>query len=357
MILVLLLAAVIWGVGILMKTPVRQRLILIGALWLAVIAEHLILPAGHPLRVATGGSAQVWLSLGIVAALILAYRAGIGRLRARATPAQASPRASGPFTPAELDRYSRHILLREIGGPGQRALKDASALVIGAGGLGAPVLLYLAAAGVGRIGVIDDDTVDPSNLQRQIIHADSRIGMAKVASAAEAMRALNPFVEVRTWTRRLTPEIAADLFGEHDLILDGSDNFDTRYLANRTAVALGKPLIAAAITQWEGQISLYDPARGGPCFECIFPTRPAPGTVPTCAEAGVVAPLPGVLGSMMALEAVKHLTGAGDTLRGKMLLFDGLHGENRLISLKKRADCPVCGAIRAPDWTATVAAP
>jgi molybdopterin/thiamine biosynthesis adenylyltransferase len=353
MILVLFLAAVIWGIGALMKTQARQRLILIGVLWLVVVVEHLILPEGHPLRVATGGSAQVWLSLGLVAALILGYRAVIGCLRARAAPPSSIVQATtGPFTPAEVERYSRHILLREIGGPGQRALKDASVLVIGAGGLGAPVLLYLAASGVGRIGVMDDDTVDPSNLQRQIIHSDARIGRPKVASAAEAMRALNPFVEVRTYTRRLTPDIAAELFAEYDLILDGSDNFDTRYLCNRAAVAADKPLIAAAITQWEGQISLYDPAHGGPCYECVFPTRPAPGTVPTCAEAGVAAPLPGVLGSMMALEAVKHLTGAGDTLRGRMLLFDGLHGENRLISLRKRADCPVCGAIGGPGWTA-----
>lgn len=360
MLLVLLLAGVIWGTGVLMKTPVRQRLILIAALWLAVIAEHLILPDGHPLRAATGGSAQVWLALGMAAALVLAYRAAIGRLRARADAAQPAPSpaaAKGPFSPAELDRYSRHILLREIGGPGQRALKAASVLVIGAGGLGAPALLYLAAAGVGRIGVIDDDTVDASNLQRQIIHADARLGMAKVASAAEAMRALNPFVEIRTYTRRLTPEIAADLFAEYDLILDGSDNFDTRYLANRTAVALGKPLIAAAITQWEGQISLYHPATGGPCYACVFPTRPAPGTVPTCAEAGVAAPLPGVLGAMMALEAVKHLSGAGETLRGRLMLFDGLHGENRTVTLRRRPDCPVCGAGGAGHSTSPHAAP
>jgi molybdopterin/thiamine biosynthesis adenylyltransferase len=357
MTLVLLLAAVIWGVGWLMKAPVRQRLIMIGILWLAVVAEHLLLPDGHPLRAATGGSAEVWVALGGVAALILTYREAIGRLRARANPPVAPHAASGSFTEAELDRYSRHILLREIGGPGQRALKSSSVLVIGAGGLGAPALLYLAAAGVGRIGVIDDDAVDASNLQRQIIHADARIGQPKTASAAEAMRALNPFVEVRTYTRRLTDEIAAELFAEYDLILDGSDNFDTRYLANRIAIATGKPLIAAAITQWEGQISLYHPAAGGPCYACIFPNRPAPGTVPTCAEAGVASPLPGVLGSMMALEAVKHITGAGETLRGRMLLFDGLHAENRLIALKKRSDCSVCGSIHGADWTAPAAAP
>jgi molybdopterin/thiamine biosynthesis adenylyltransferase len=315
-----------------------------------------VLPEGHPLRLATGGSAQVWLSLGLVAGVIAAYRAGLGRLRQRAVPEPALPAAQA-FRPAELDRYARHILLREIGGPGQRRLKDAKVLVIGAGGLGAPALLYLAASGVGTIGVIDDDLVETSNLQRQVIHTDARIGLPKVQSASEAMRALNPFIELRPYQRRLVAALAAELFAGYDLILDGSDNFDTRYLANRTAVALGKPLIAAAITQWEGQISLYDPARGGPCYDCVFPTRPAPGMVPSCAEAGVAAPLPGVLGSLMALEAVKFLTGAGDGLRGRLMLFDGLHGENRSITLHKRADCAVCGQVQATGWTAAAPAP
>ena len=356
MLFVLGIAAVIWGIGALMKVPRRQRLILIAVLWALVVIEHLVLPEGHPLRLATGGSAQVWLSLGLVAALIAAYRAGLGRLRQRAGPEQAGPQTQA-FRPAELDRYARHIMLREIGGPGQRRLKDAKVLVIGAGGLGAPALLYLAASGVGTIGIIDDDVVETSNLQRQVIHTDARIGLPKVRSASEAMRALNPFIEVRPYQRRLDGTLAADLFADYDLILDGSDNFDTRYLANRTAVALGKPLIAAAITQWEGQISLYDPVRGGPCYECVFPVRPAPGAAPSCAEAGVAAPLPGVLGSLMALEAVKVLTGAGDGLRGRLMLFDGLHGENRSITLRKRADCPVCGQVHASGWTVPAAAP
>jgi molybdopterin/thiamine biosynthesis adenylyltransferase len=360
MLFVLILAGVIWGIGWLMKAPVRLRLVMIALLWVAVVAAHVVLPPGNPLRQATGGSAASWLVLGGVAALIAAYGRALGRLRRRAEPDPAGPTPApdpkAPFTPTELDRYARHILLREIGGPGQRQLKAASVLVIGAGGLGAPALLYLAASGVGRIGVVDDDLVEPSNLQRQIIHADDRIGLPKAQSAAQTMRALNPHIEVRSYTRRLTEEIADALFSDHDLILDGTDNFDTRYLANAVAVRQGKPLIAAAITQWEGQISLYDPARGGPCYACVFPVRPAPGVVPTCAEAGVAAPLPGVLGSMMALEAVKHLTGAGETLRGKMLLFDGLHSENRLIRVNRRADCPICGAEAAGGWTAPDAA-
>ena len=249
----------------------------------------------------------------------------------------------GGFAAGELDRYARHIMLHQIGGAGQRRLKAARVLVIGAGGLGSPALMYLAASGVGTIGVIDDDRVEVSNLQRQIIHTDQRVGMAKVDSAAIAMRGLNPWVVVRPYQQRLTDANAAALFADHDLILDGSDNFDTRYLVNRVAVALGKPLIAAAIAQREGQISLYDPARGGPCYECVFPTRPAPGMVPSCAEAGVVSPLPGVIGALMALEAVKFLTGAGQGLRGRLMLFDGLYGESRVIGVERRDGCAVCG--------------
>jgi molybdopterin/thiamine biosynthesis adenylyltransferase len=349
MVLVLAIAAALWGVGYLMGAPVRLRLGMIGGLYLAVLAEHLVLPAGHSLRLATGGSAQVWASLGGAVALVIGYRAVLRRLRARATPpAPASP-ARGTFSAAELDRYARHIILREIGGPGQKALKSARVLVIGAGGLGSPALLYLAASGVGTIGVIDDDVVDNSNLQRQVIHTDARIGQPKVQSAATAMLALNPFIEVKPYNRRLMPDTAGALFAEYDLILDGSDNFDTRYLVNRQAVAARKPLIAAAITQWEGQVSLYDPARGGPCYECVFPVRPAPGMVPTCAEAGVAAPLPGVIGSMMATEAVKHLTQAGSGLRGRLLIYDALYAETRVIGVKPRADCPVCGGIGRQD--------
>lgn len=356
MLLVLGMMAAVWGIGAWLRTPARQRLTLIGVIWAAVMLEHLLLPDGHPLRLATGGSAQVWLVLGGAVALVLVYRVGIARLRARVTE-PATPVSPGAFRPAELDRYARHILLREIGGPGQRRLKQARVLVIGAGGLGAPALLYLAAAGVGRVSVIDDDVVETSNLQRQIIHTDARLGMPKAQSAVLAMQALNPFIESHSYTRRLTPEIAADLFADHDLILDGSDNFDTRELVNRVAVAQGKPLIAAALTQWEGQISLYDPAAGGPCYACVFPQRPAPGLVPTCAEAGVAGPLPGVLGAMMALEAVKAITDAGETLRGRLLLFDGLHGESRSISVQRRKDCAVCGDLRLGGWTAPVPAP
>jgi molybdopterin/thiamine biosynthesis adenylyltransferase len=350
--MVLVMAAVLWGVGHLMGAPLRARLSMLGALYAGVLLVQLTLPEGNQLRVATGGSPAPWLILGGVVALVGGYTVGLGRLHARAAASSDPSGASQPgrFSATELDRYARHIMLREVGGPGQRKLKDARVLVIGAGGLGSPVLLYLAAAGVGTIGVIDEDTVDNSNLQRQVIHTDARIGMPKVFSAQQAVEALNPFVTLRPYHRRLTEDIAAELFSDYDLILDGTDNFDTRYLANRTAVATGKPLITAAITQWEGQISLYDPARGGPCFECVFPERPAPGLVPSCAEAGVIAPLPGVLGAMMAVEALKFITGAGAVLRGRLMIHDALFAEARVITVQPRADCPVCGGVgRRPE--------
>lgn len=346
MLMVFAAFAAVWLVGAVMGAAVRLRLVLIGLIWALVVLSLLVLPEG-PLRQALGGDLRGWLVLGGIAALALGYRQLVQGLKRRAAPDPVPEPAAGSFRPAELDRYSRHILLREIGGPGQRRLKEAKVLVVGAGGLGSPACLYLAAAGVGTIGVVDADRVENSNLQRQIIHADQRIGMPKVHSAAEAMRALNPFIEVRPYDRRLEADSAAALIGAYDLVLDGTDNFDTRYLVNRVATDLGKPLISAAMTQWEGQISLYHPAAGGPCYECVFPVRPAPGMVPACAEAGVVAPLPGVIGAMMALEAVKHLTGAGETLRGRLLIHDALYAETRVIGVKPRPDCPVCAARRA----------
>jgi molybdopterin/thiamine biosynthesis adenylyltransferase len=347
MLLVGVMAAVLWGIGAAMGTPRHLRWGMIAALWAGVTLAHLLLPSGHPVRLATGESAALWLMIGGAAALVLAYRAGLAALRARADAREEKAEDdNGPkplFSESELGRYARHIVLREIGGPGQKAMKEARVLVIGAGGLGSPALLYLAAAGVGTIGVIDDDEVDNSNLQRQVIHRDADIGLPKVQSAMQAMQAQNPNVEVRPYRRRLSPEIAEDLFADYDLILDGTDNFETRYLANASAVARGKPLISGALSQWEGQLSVFDPARGGPCYQCVFPEAPAPGLAPSCAEAGVLGPLPGVVGTMMAAEAVKLITGAGQPLIGEMLIYDALYGESRKISLNRRADCPICG--------------
>jgi molybdopterin/thiamine biosynthesis adenylyltransferase len=340
---VLALGALIWFGGGLVRLSARLRLALLVVLWLAVVLANLALPEGAALRQATGGDARPWIVLAGGAGLAWAYGAALGRLRRRGAPPAPAPARMAAFSEAELDRYARHVMLREIGGPGQRRLKAAKVLVVGAGGLGSPALLYLAAAGVGTIGVIDADSVESSNLQRQVIHTDGRIGMPKVFSAAEQMIALNPFVTVRPYHRRLTADIAEGLIADYDLVLDGTDNFDTRYLVNRSCAKLGKPLIAAAITQWEGQIALWDPARGGPCYECVFPERPAPGLVPTCAEAGVAAPLPGVLGAMMAMEAIKQITGAGEGLRGRMMIWDGLFAEARVITTRARPGCAACG--------------
>ena len=352
MALVLAMAAALWGIGALMGAPRNARAIMVGILYIGVLALHIALPDGHPLRLATGESSALWLILGGMVALVLAYRYGLGKLRDRAQAAQqgdqSKPRA-GAFTDTELNRYARHIILREVGGAGQRRLKDARVLVVGAGGLGAPALQYLAAAGVGTIGVIDDDVVDNSNLQRQVIHRDQSIGMPKVFSAEQEMKAQNPFVVVKPYHRRLTEEIAADLFKDYDLILDGTDNFETRYLVNRMAVAAGLPLVSGALSQWEGQLSVFDPASGAPCYQCVFASAPAAELAPSCAEAGVIGPLPGVIGSMMSVEAVKLLTGAGTPLRGQMFIYDALYGESRQITVSKRADCPICGQSKAAN--------
>lgn len=321
----------------------------IALLWAVVFALNLALPEGHGVRVATGDSPVSWGIVGAVVLIVALYAKGISWLKARAgAPVVETPKTpnTGVFAEGELPRYARHIVLRELGGPGQKKLKEAKVLVIGAGGLGSPVLLYLAAAGVGTIGVVDDDEVDTSNLQRQVIHSEERVGMAKVRSAQEAMWGVNPHVEVKPYARRLSEDIAEALFADYDLIIDGTDNFDTRYLVNRAAVATGKPLISGAITQWEGQLSVFDPKAGSPCYQCVFPKAPAPELAPSCAEAGVVGPLPGVVGTMMALEAIKLITGAGHVLRAELMIYDGLWGESRKIAVKRRDDCPVCAGSR-----------
>ena len=309
-------------------------------LWAGAVLVHLTLPDDAALRASIGGDARTWGAVGVVAALLLAYRAGLAALRRRAAPLPPAP-SSGLFAAGEIARYSRHILLREIGGAGQARLKAARVLVIGAGGLGSPALMYLAAAGVGTIGVIDDDVVEDSNLSRQIIHSSDALGVPKVQSAKETLNALNPYVTVLPYQRRMD-EGTQSLISEYDLILDGSDNMATRYLVNTACVAAGKPLISAALTQWEGQISLYHPPHN-PCYACVFPQAPEAGLAPACAEAGVLSPLPGVIGAMMAVEAVKHITGAGEGLAGRLLIYDALDAQVRSITVARNAKCPVCG--------------
>ncbi|QIK41830.1 HesA/MoeB/ThiF family protein [Pontivivens nitratireducens] len=253
------------------------------------------------------------------------------------------------LTPEELTRYARHIVLREVGGPGQMKLRAARALIVGAGGLGAPASMYLAAAGVGTIGIVDDDTVSLSNLQRQIVHDTTSIDTPKVESAARTLNRINPHVAVEGHAQRLTQQASPDmidgpdLIDGYDLILDGSDSYQTRYLVNALCVAAGKPLISAAMTQWEGQVSLYHPAAGTPCYACVFPQAPADGLAPSCAEAGIVGALGGIIGSMMAMEAIKHITGAGQTLAGSLLLYDALYADSRRITIARDPACKVCG--------------
>ncbi|MEL7097225.1 MAG: molybdopterin-synthase adenylyltransferase MoeB [Pseudomonadota bacterium] len=350
MFIVFTMAAVMWGIGAAMGAPRAARLNMVGLLFVAVLALHVLLPDGHPLRAATGGEPEFWLLILAFVLLVLAYRYGLNRLRGRAGVAEAERAEAaagvandGPMSETELNRYARHIVLREIGGPGQVALKQAKVLVVGAGGLGSPALQYLAAAGVGTIGVIDDDVVDGSNLQRQVIHTDARIGMPKVFSAEAAMKAQNPFVTVRPYHRAFGEDIADDLVAEYDVVLDGTDDAETRYAVNAACVRAGVPLVSGALSQWEGQLSVFDPAQGAPCYRCVFDKPAAAGLAPSCAEAGVLGPLPGVVGAMMAAEAVKVITGAGQPLRGQMMIFDALWGENRTISVSRRAECPVCG--------------
>ena len=284
----------------------------------------------------------MWI-LGIFAvAAVALYWAGVRWLRRRAIGNQPEA-ASGNdrFSPDELERYARHIVLREIGGAGQQKIKNARVIVIGAGGLGSASLYYLAAAGVGTIGIVDDDVVEVSNLQRQIVHTVDRLGRPKADSATEALSRLNPHPRIVPINRRLEPE-TVDLLQGYDLVLDGSDSFGTRRLANGFCVQNGIPYVFGAISQWEGQVSVF--SRGEwPCLACIFPEDPAPGVSLSCAEGGVLGALPGIIGSMMAAEAIKIITGAGHPLASKMLIFDALWGESRTIRLQKNRDCAVCG--------------
>ncbi len=246
------------------------------------------------------------------------------------------------FSDDELERYARHLVLHEIGGPGQQRLKAARVLVVGAGGLGSPAILYLAAAGVGKIGVVDDDVVSLSNLQRQVLHETGEVGQPKIDSAARAVARINPEVVLEGHRERLHSGNAQDFVDRHDIVLDGSDNFETRYLVNEICARLEKPLVSGALGRWEGQLSVFRPWLGGPCYRCVFPEAPPPGAVPACSEAGVLGALAGVLGAMQATEAVKLVTGAGTPLDGRLLLYDALAAESRTIRLSKRSDCPVC---------------
>ena len=243
----------------------------------------------------------------------------------------------------EIRRYSRHLILPEFGMQGQRRLKEGSVLLIGAGGLGSPLALYLAAAGVGHIGLVDFDVVDESNLQRQIAHGTSTIGVRKTESARRRLNDLNPNVEVTTYEEQVTSENAFELMRPYDVIVDGTDNFPTRYLTNDASVMLGKPNVYGSIFRFEGQATVFYPKEGGPCYRCLYPEPPPPGLVPSCAEGGVLGVLPGVIGTIQATEAIKLLAGIGETLVNRLMLYDALSMRFRELKLRRNPDCPVCG--------------
>ncbi len=250
------------------------------------------------------------------------------------------------LTERQFQRYARHLILDEVGEEGQEKLLQSRVLVVGAGGLGSPLLLYLAAAGVGTIGIIDNDKVDLTNLQRQIVHATARVGELKVESARASLAAVNDDVRIETHAARLGPDNAADIIARYDLVADGSDNFATRYLLTDQCFHLRKPLVAAALSPFEGQLSTFRPylGAGHPCYRCLFRDPPPPDMVPRCEEAGILGAVAGVMGTLQAVEVLKELLGLGDSLDGTLLIYDALQARFHRIRIAKDADCPTCGA-------------
>ncbi|WP_297799901.1 HesA/MoeB/ThiF family protein [uncultured Brevundimonas sp.] len=241
------------------------------------------------------------------------------------------------FSDEEVERYARHLILSEVGGPGQQALKRARVLVVGMGGIGNPAALYLAAAGVGTLGLIDDDVVSLSNLQRQVAFTTDDIGKPKIEVARDRLRALNPHTEIELFNQRITPENAADLVSRFDVVLDGTDDFDTRFAVSAACVATGKPLVSGALGRWSGQVGVF---TGQPCYECLVPETPPEAE--TCARVGVIGALAGVIGTMAALETIKVITGAGQPLESRLLIYDGLSAATRVVKLAADPECPVC---------------
>jgi sulfur-carrier protein adenylyltransferase/sulfurtransferase len=261
-----------------------------------------------------------------------------------ATTLDVKPEAA-TLTNDEILRYSRHLIMPEVGMAGQQKLKAARVLCIGAGGLGSPLALYLAAAGVGTLGIVDFDVVDFTNLQRQIIHSTADVGRKKLDSAAEKLKAINPFINLKTFETRLSSANALDLFRDFDIVADGTDNFPTRYLVNDACVLTGKPNVYGSIFRFEGQASVFA-TEEGPCYRCLYPEPPPPGLVPSCAEGGVLGILPGLVGVMQATEVIKLILGAGEPLIGRLLLIDALGMKFRELKLRKNPDCPACGTHR-----------
>jgi molybdopterin/thiamine biosynthesis adenylyltransferase/rhodanese-related sulfurtransferase/molybdopterin converting factor small subunit len=285
---------------------------------------------------------QTPVASGDTVSIIPSVAGGVETAIAPGAPKPQSAEGAPALTNDEVKRYSRHLIMPEVGVDGQRKLKAAKVLCIGAGGLGSPVAMYLAAAGVGTIGLVDFDVVDFSNLQRQILHSTPDVGKPKLQSAKEKLNALNPEVEIRTHEVALSSKNALELFAPYDVIVDGTDNFPTRYLVNDACVLLGKPNAYGSIFRFEGQASVFA-TKDGPCYRCLYPEPPPPGLVPSCAEGGVLGVLPGMIGLVQATEAVKLIMGIGEPLIGRFLIYDALKMRFRELKLRKDPDCPVCG--------------
>jgi adenylyltransferase/sulfurtransferase len=271
--------------------------------------------------------------------IIPAIAGGAGLAAEEARSGNALP----DLTKDEIARYSRHLIMPEVGMEGQRKLKAASILLIGTGGLGSPLGLYLAAAGVGRLGLVDFDVVDHSNLQRQIVHGTKDVGRPKIQSAKDRLSDINPHIQIDTYETALRAENALGIIKDYDIVIDGTDNFQTRYLANDASVLLGKPNVYGSIFRFDGQASVFYPGGGGPCYRCLYPEPPPPGLVPSCAEGGVLGILPGIIGVIQATEAIKLIIGQGEPLIGRLLLFDALKMKFRELKLRRNPECPLCG--------------
>lgn len=327
--------------GTALRIAPRNRLMLIAALCLLAEALRWLWPLGG-LTEFMGGRPGYWAALGVVLLIGTLYHRLLSRLRTMSAQPTAQKVENAAFGAAELERYSRHIIVREIGGTGQMRLKTARALVVGAGGIGAPVLSYLASSGVGQITVIDHDHVSQSNLQRQILFGEADVGAAKVTRAAAMLRKQNPHVTITPIEAAVSAQNVDALVAAHDVVIDGCDSFTTRHLVNAACVRAKKPLVFGAIGPWEGQVSVFD-AQKGPCYACAFPASLGEGAEQqSCAADGVLAPLPGVIGAMMAAEAVKIITQAGRPLIGRMIMMDALGGSTQSLKLPKNPKCAIC---------------
>ena len=319
-----------------------NNFIIISFIFILLFLVHLVFNSDNILIQLTGGSLNKLIFIGLLYSILALYALILSKIKNSQRVRSLEKRKGGSFKSEELDRYARHIILKEIGGSGQKKLKNARVLVVGAGGLGSPVLQYLGACGVGVIGIIDNDLVDNSNLHRQVIYPDSAIGENKVFAAAEVIKSQNPFIEVLTFNRLFNETIAKELISDFDVVVDGTDNSSSRYLINEMCVLLNKPLVSGAIAQWEGQVMVYDNMPESPCYQCVFPPTHMESPDLSCSTLGVVGALPGVIGSIMAVETIKLIINAGESLRNRLLIYDGLYAETRTISTKKNDECPIC---------------